>query len=141
MKTNTAKYEPRKITCRNHKDYNPKTMCDDLRKINREEFYNLKRVYNAWWFLKKHLTDILNKHAPLITKKVKGKPAPTISAKSLGTLAVLLDCLINIPLSPSKQCWFMEDINAAHSSFYLQITLVDVTQHCFKGRVGGYPLL
>ena len=33
-KTNTAKFEPRKITCRNYKDYNPEGMCDDLRNVD-----------------------------------------------------------------------------------------------------------
>ena len=51
----------------------------------------------------------------------------TICAKSLGTLAVLSSCLINTPLSPSKQCWFMDDIHAAHTSIYLQISFMGVS--------------
>ena len=47
--------------------------------------------------------------------------------KVLEYLQYFLDCLINIHLSPSKQCRFMEDIHAAHTSFYLQITLVNVS--------------
>ena len=43
--------------------------------------------------------------------------------KVLGNLQYFLDCLI--PLSPSKQCWFMEDIHAAHMSIYLHLTLMD----------------
>ena len=72
-KTNTAKFEPRKITCRsrNYKDYNPEGMCDDLRKVCWGGFYNLKGVNDAWGFLKKHLTNVFNKHAPMITNQQK----------------------------------------------------------------------
>ncbi len=48
-------------------------MRDDLRKADWEGFYNLKNVNDVWRFLKNHLTDIFNKHAPIITKKVRGK--------------------------------------------------------------------
>ena len=43
--------------------------------------------------------------------------------KVLEHLQYLLDHLINTPLSPSEQCWFMEDIHAAHTSIYVEITL------------------
>ena len=46
-KTNTAKFEPRKITCRNYKDHNPEGMCDDLRKVDRGGLYSLKGVNDA----------------------------------------------------------------------------------------------
>ena len=41
-------------------------------------------------------------------------------------LQLFHDCLYNIPLSPWKQCWFMQDIDAALESIYLQKTLKDV---------------
>ena len=47
--------------------------------------------------------------------------------KVLEHLQYFLDCLINTPLSPSKQCWFMEDIHAAHTSIYQQITIMDIS--------------
>ena len=47
--------------------------------------------------------------------------------KVLEHLQYFLDYLISTPLSPSKQCWFMEDIHAAHTSIYLQITLMEVS--------------
>ena len=47
--------------------------------------------------------------------------------KVLEHLQYFLDHLINTPLSPSEQCWFMEDIHAAHTSIYVEITLIDVS--------------
>ena len=46
-KINTAKTEPREITCHTYKDYNPEGMCEDLRKVDWEGFYNLKGVNDA----------------------------------------------------------------------------------------------
>ena len=42
--------------------------------------------------------------------------------KVLEHLQHFLGCLISIPISPLKQCRFMQDIQAAHKSIYLQIT-------------------
>ena len=47
--------------------------------------------------------------------------------KVLEHLQYFLDHLINTPLPPSEQCWFMEDIHAAHTSIYVEITLIDVS--------------
>ena len=54
-------------------------------------------------------------------KKIQSLP------KVLEHLQYFLDHLINTPLSPSEQCWFMEDIHAAHTSIYVEITLIDVS--------------
>ena len=35
--------------------------------------------------------------------------------------------MYNIPLSPSKQCWFTQDLNAALESIYLKTTLMDAS--------------
>ena len=47
--------------------------------------------------------------------------------KVLEHLQYFLDHLINTALFPSEQCWFMEDIHAAHTSIYVEITLIDVS--------------
>ena len=68
-----------------------------------------------------------NRHLRIVFAAIFLSKLGTITAKSLGTLAILFRLLINTPLSPSNQCWFMEDIHAAHISIYLQITLMDVS--------------
>ena len=55
-----------------------------------------------------------------------------------------LGSLNNIPLSPSKQCWSMQDIYAALESIYLQVTLIGVSLQLkivLRGGGDGYPLL
>ncbi len=47
-----------------------------MRKVNWEGFYNFQQVNDAWGFLRKPLTVVFNKHAPIIAKKVNGKPVP-----------------------------------------------------------------
>ena len=57
---------------------------------------------------------------------LKGRSSRSLP-KVLEHLQYFLDHLINTPLSPSEQCWFMEDIHAAHTSIYVEITLIDVS--------------
>ena len=47
--------------------------------------------------------------------------------KVLEHLKLFLDRLYSIPLSPSIQCWFAQDIHAALESIYLKINLIDAS--------------
>lgn len=75
-KINNACYKSRLIICRDYKRYNSKAMQADLKKVNWIPFYNQVNVNEAWSFMKNVLHDIFESHAPKISKKVGGKPAP-----------------------------------------------------------------
>ena len=63
-------------------------------------------------------------------------------SKALEHLQYLLDYLINTPLSPSKQCWFMEDKRSTHVDLPADNyrRCIRLTQYCFKWGGGGYNL-
>ena len=76
---NATKFQPRKIACRNYTSYNPEGMCDSLRRVDLEVFYNLIGVNETWGFLKANFTAIFNKHTTIIMKKFKSSPAPWLT--------------------------------------------------------------
>ena len=78
-KLNHIKYEPRTITCRNYTSYDSNNLCKDISSLDLTLFYEMKDTNKAWVFLKDHLTALFNKHAPIITKKVKGRHCPWLT--------------------------------------------------------------
>ncbi|CAB4032074.1 Hypothetical predicted protein, partial [Paramuricea clavata] len=67
-KLNSNHYNARLISCRDYKNYNPELLKTDLRKINWMPFYNESNVNDAWLLLKSTLTNLYNRHAPIIKK-------------------------------------------------------------------------
>ena len=49
-------------------------MNDDLRAINWDPLYELDNVIDAGNFFKMCVSKVFDKHAPLITKRIRGKP-------------------------------------------------------------------
>lgn len=78
-KLNSNHYNVRLISCRDYKNYNPELLKSDLGKINWMPFYNESNVNDAWLLLKSTLTNLYNRHAPIIKKNVRGKPAPWLN--------------------------------------------------------------
>ena len=78
-KLNSNHYNARLISCRDYKNYNLESLKTDLRKINWMPFYNESNVNDAWLLLKSTLTNLYNRHAPIIKKNVRGKPAPWLN--------------------------------------------------------------
>ena len=73
-KINNTKYKPRSIKCRNYKNYNPELAMQELRNSKWKDFYECDDVTTAWNFLRDGLLKTINTHAPLIDKRVSGKP-------------------------------------------------------------------
>ena len=72
-KLHNVKYQPRVITCRNYANYNPQLFCDDLRSKVFGNVFTSSCLNTAWAFLKNSLQQCIDKHTPLIEKKVKRK--------------------------------------------------------------------
>ena len=50
-------------------------MCDELNAVDWTPVYTADDVNLAWQYSKKYLTQIFHRHASIITRNVKGKPA------------------------------------------------------------------
>ena len=70
-KLNNVKFNPRIITCRNFANYDPKLFCEELNSVNFEEVYSSICVNKAWVSFRDILQRYIDKHAPLISKKLK----------------------------------------------------------------------
>jgi hypothetical protein len=75
-KTHVIKYTPRKINVRNYKNYNKESFKQDILYAPWINCVNKNNLNNAWNLFKHHLAKIVNKHAPLIERKVRGKTNP-----------------------------------------------------------------
>ena len=54
-------------------------MSEDLRKQNWYPVLNSRNVNNAWNTMKNIMLEIIDKHAPRLMRKVKGKLAPWLT--------------------------------------------------------------
>ena len=78
-KLNNVKFKPRIITCRNFAKYDPKLFCEDVNSANLEDVYSSNSVNEAWASFRDILQRCIDKHAPLISKKVKGRRCPWLT--------------------------------------------------------------
>ena len=69
------------IKCRDYKHYNPDKMIDELRSLDWSKVYQNTRVNDAWLCIKNLLSNVFDRHAPVLLKKVKGKPAPWLTCE------------------------------------------------------------
>ena len=79
LKLNNVKFNPRIITCRNFTNYDQKLFCDDLNSVNFDDVFSSSCVNKAWTFFRNVLQQCIDKHAPLISKKVKGRLCPWLT--------------------------------------------------------------
>ena len=79
-KLNNIKFNPRTIKCRDYKNYDQTTGSAELSVVNWHIVYNTPDPDMAWNNLQQILFEAINQHAPLINKRVKGKPAPWLNA-------------------------------------------------------------
>ncbi|XP_057299399.1 uncharacterized protein LOC130630019 [Hydractinia symbiolongicarpus] len=75
-KINHNKIPHRTIKCRNYAKYNHEDFQEDLRSRDWSRLYMMTNVNAAWLYFKQILFLILDKHAPTIEKRVKGKRCP-----------------------------------------------------------------
>ena len=79
-KMNHERFQYRTITCRNYKTYDSQAMCDELASQDWTEVFSKNCPNLAWACMKGIVTSIFNKHAPFITKRVKGRMCPWLTA-------------------------------------------------------------
>ena len=78
-KLNHRKEQFRTIECRDYSKYNHTDVSLDVANFNWKPLYDTQNVNIAWNYMKEGLVSIANKHAPLITKRVKGRPCPWLT--------------------------------------------------------------
>ena len=78
-KKNHLKFESRTMTCRNYTNYDPGSLCNAISSIDLSPIYAMKDANKAWIFLRDHLIELFNSHAPMITKRVKGRHCPWLT--------------------------------------------------------------
>ena len=77
---NHVKFAPKVIECRNYKDYDKELLCERLRNSNWSGVYNTNDVNTAWANMKTTILSCFDALAPKITKRIKGKPCPWLTA-------------------------------------------------------------
>uniref|UniRef100_A0A7M5WX22 Uncharacterized protein n=1 Tax=Clytia hemisphaerica TaxID=252671 RepID=A0A7M5WX22_9CNID len=75
-KLNHFKYEPETIKCRDFSKYNVDTINNELLNVDWNVVYSTTCPVNALTHLLSILKETLSNHAPIITKRIKGKPSP-----------------------------------------------------------------
>ena len=80
-KINHQKFPSRQIACRNYSRYNPNVFNNDLKSHDWSIIYERSSVENAWKYFKKTFTNIMDKHAPVIHKRIKGKTCKWLSTE------------------------------------------------------------
>ena len=78
---NNFKYQPKLITCRNFANYDPVAFCNDLRSSDFGSVFTSSCVNDACSRFKCILQQSIDKHAPLITKKIKGRLCPWMTSE------------------------------------------------------------
>ena len=80
-KVNYVKIHPRIITCQNFTIYDQKLFCEKLESMNFKQVFALSCLNTAWSILKNILQQCIDKHAPLLEKKVTGRLCPWLTQK------------------------------------------------------------
>ena len=79
-KIHNFKYQPKLITCRNYANCDPVAFCNDLRSSDFGSVFTSSCVNDACSRFKCILQQSIDKNAPLITKKIKGRLCPWMSS-------------------------------------------------------------
>ena len=71
-KISNGRFNPRQNTCSDYKSYIAENMKSDLKKVDWTPFCSQRNVNEAWAKMKSILSDLFGRHAPKISKKVRG---------------------------------------------------------------------
>lgn len=71
-KIHNIKIQGTTIKCRDYSDYCQPNVDAELSSANWDAIYEIKNVNTTWNIMKSSLVDIINRHAPVIEKQVKG---------------------------------------------------------------------
>ena len=80
-KLHNCKIKPKRIKCRNYVNYDLNLIRVELRNVNWNHVFKFTNPIDAWAQVKKILTEIIDRYAPFVTKKVKGKSCPWLTAE------------------------------------------------------------
>ena len=72
-KLNSFYFSPKTIHCRNYRKYNKELMINEINETDWEQLYACDDVNIALTWFTKTVSYIFNKHAPSMTKKIRGK--------------------------------------------------------------------
>ncbi len=79
---NCRRFQPRKIHTRNFSRYSQESFKSDLRNCSWENIFNgFSDINDAWNSFKYHLTAIIDKHAPVTEKMVRGRDCPWLTTE------------------------------------------------------------
>ena len=79
-KINHIKSRPKTIKVRDYRNYDPNKMNKDLENIDWSSVYSVRDVNKAWEAIESTLLSVFKKHAPLISKRVRGAITPWLTA-------------------------------------------------------------
>ncbi len=80
-KMHNMKQKPREISCRNDSKYNRASFCEDLESRNFDHIYSAVSINAPLKMFNKILTQSMDKHAPFVKKRIKGRLCPCLSAE------------------------------------------------------------
>ena len=80
-KLHNIKFKPRTITCRNYKQYNIASFKSEVSNLSFPDYSKFTNINEAWGNWKTKFLSAVDKHAPLINKRVRGRETPWITSK------------------------------------------------------------
>ena len=102
-KINHQKMQFRTITCRDYSKYNHTVLARDIENYNWNPVYTETNVNIALDYMLQGLTSIIDRHAPKITKRVKGRKCPWLTYK-IKTLMNTRDKVLRKAQKTNKEC-------------------------------------
>ena len=78
-KLHSFKFTPKTIHCRNYKNYNKEILVNELNNIDWRQLYEIKDVNVALSFFINAVSNVFDRHAPPMVKKVRGRRCPWLN--------------------------------------------------------------
>ena len=75
-KINHFKYQPKTLTTRSYRNYDPVNINSDFQFVNWNNLYNKTDINEALQLFNETVLSIVNQHAPYMTKNIKGRNCP-----------------------------------------------------------------
>ena len=101
-KMNHKKFKPRKILTRDYSKYNCDNFRSDLKNLPWQKISNFDDVNSAWFHFKDLFTSVVDKHAPVIERTVRGLDCPWLS-KSIKAKINERDYLLKNPRRTNQE--------------------------------------
>ena len=80
-KLHNIKFKPRTITCRNYKQFYIASFKSEVSNLSFPDYSKFTNINEAWDNWKTKFLSAVDKHAPLINKRVRGRETPRITSK------------------------------------------------------------